>query len=239
MARPQKDNVDYFSHDIQLRKDWKVEYLRDVYGNDGYTFFCVWLEILGQSDWLNFTLPDTHIQLAFFARKEFKLEPEKFTEILSVAIESGLLQRKENIIYCDKLTKRMMPVYMERMEKRGGEMKFILPETELIVPVTPKGKERKGKETKEEESKVFIAPTLEEAKKFFVEKKGLPELLANEIGEYVWNFYSKPECNWTVIRNKKEKPMEDWHKAFAGAMTWGSVKNIMNFYQQQKRYANQ
>jgi hypothetical protein len=32
MARPKRENADYFSHDTEMRNDPKVKYIRNAYG---------------------------------------------------------------------------------------------------------------------------------------------------------------------------------------------------------------
>ncbi|MBL4705443.1 MAG: DUF4373 domain-containing protein [Flavobacteriales bacterium] len=44
MARPLKNNADYFSHDNNMRNDKKILAVRRKYGSDGYSVWCMILE---------------------------------------------------------------------------------------------------------------------------------------------------------------------------------------------------
>ena len=44
MARPQKEGMDYYPHDIDAANDEKIEALRAIYGNNGYAFYFILLE---------------------------------------------------------------------------------------------------------------------------------------------------------------------------------------------------
>lgn len=46
MARPIKNNADYFSHDIGMRNDMKIKALRRKYGLVGYASYVMLIEII-------------------------------------------------------------------------------------------------------------------------------------------------------------------------------------------------
>lgn len=46
MARPQKNNADYFSHDNSMRNNRKIKALRTKHGVFGYGVWCMLLEYL-------------------------------------------------------------------------------------------------------------------------------------------------------------------------------------------------
>lgn len=50
MARPIKNNADYFSHDASMRNDPKIKYIRTKYGMVGYGLYCMLLEYLTNSE---------------------------------------------------------------------------------------------------------------------------------------------------------------------------------------------
>ncbi|GHV28882.1 hypothetical protein FACS1894176_11540 [Bacteroidia bacterium] len=46
MARPKKENADYFSHDKEMRNNPKLKYIRNIFNLEGYAVFCMLLEYL-------------------------------------------------------------------------------------------------------------------------------------------------------------------------------------------------
>lgn len=46
MARPLKEGMDYFPHDTDASDDEKIEALRAIYGNDGYAFYFILLDLI-------------------------------------------------------------------------------------------------------------------------------------------------------------------------------------------------
>ena len=44
MARPQKEGLDYFSHDTYSESDEKIQAMIYLYGNEGYAFYYRLLE---------------------------------------------------------------------------------------------------------------------------------------------------------------------------------------------------
>ena len=65
MARPRKNNAEYFSHDATLRNDIKIKALRSNFGSDGYASYCILLEILTYAD--NFRVPNSDLQRTLMA----------------------------------------------------------------------------------------------------------------------------------------------------------------------------
>jgi len=54
MARPKKNNADYFSHDADMRNDLKVKALRNKFGITGYAVWCMILEVLTDKDYFEY-----------------------------------------------------------------------------------------------------------------------------------------------------------------------------------------
>lgn len=117
MARIQKNNADYFSHDADASQDEKLIYLESVFGLEGYALYFKFIEVLTRSD--NFEIEWNEIKCAIYARKfgttkerlsQFISEAEK-PEIRCFCIENGRL-------WSSGLKKRMSPLIEKREKER-------------------------------------------------------------------------------------------------------------------------
>ncbi len=63
MARPIKNNADYFSHDADMRNDLKIKALRRKYKHLGYAIYNMLLEVLSDSDFFEYELSDMNFEM--------------------------------------------------------------------------------------------------------------------------------------------------------------------------------
>ena len=63
MARPIKNNADYFPHETGMRNDRRIKSLRKRHGAEGYGIYCMLLEVLTDSQGLQVKLTDLEQQL--------------------------------------------------------------------------------------------------------------------------------------------------------------------------------
>ena len=63
MARPKKNNADYFSHDNNMRSDSKILALRRKFWVEWYAVWCMLLEVLTESDWFKTKVDTLSIEL--------------------------------------------------------------------------------------------------------------------------------------------------------------------------------
>jgi hypothetical protein len=131
MARPQRNDVDYFPHYCSHGKG--MFYIRQKYGNDGYAVWFMLLEHLGKSDYhyLDFS---KEVQVIFLS-SELLVSKERLLEIVSdlVLIEAfdKEIWEKFQVIYSPKFIESIKDAY----RKRGNE---ILNRAEFIEFITPK-----------------------------------------------------------------------------------------------------
>jgi hypothetical protein len=120
MTRPRKQIVDYFPHDTDASQGRTLSVLQNKYGNDGYAFWFMLLELLGRSpghfynfkeatDW-EFLLARTHIS-----------RPETARSILETlatlnAINPELYE--QGIIWSQNFVDRLADVYVRRKENK-------------------------------------------------------------------------------------------------------------------------
>lgn len=189
MARPQKEGLDYFSHDTDAVNDEKVEALRAVYGNDGYAFYFILLERIYRSP--QFELDISDAETVQILANKIMIPVEKFHLILETALKRGCFD-KENYETRKVLTsngvKKRAAVVVEKREKMRSKYQNKVSEAETKEETkeeTPQSKVKKSKEkkSKEKEIKKEYAPLVhmtETEHQKLVDKHG-PDLTAQMI----------------------------------------------------------
>ena len=119
MGRGQKSGVDYFSHDVGAHNKKTLSVLRSRFGNDGYAFWFIMLELLGEQTELSFDCSD-EISWVYFC-SETGVSETKAAEILEFlarieAIDKALWQNKK-IIWCQGFVDRLKDVYKKRRDE--------------------------------------------------------------------------------------------------------------------------
>lgn len=173
MARPTKNNAEYFSHDADMRNDVKVKALRRRYGHTGYAVWCYLLETLTDAD--RFEVDYRALNQELLAA-DFEIQVEELREIVDYCCTLELLQLTEDRCYLySEAHKRRLADVVALREKRSragklgmavrwggnGNNKLLQVDNTVITPDSKgkesKSKETKGKEKKEKESKSSAA----------------------------------------------------------------------------------
>jgi hypothetical protein len=236
MARPKKNNADYFSHDSDMRNDKKIRAIRRKFGNEGYALWCYTLETLTNAS--NFELKIDDIEVELMAA-DFDVEPSKMIVFLDYCISIDLLQKPDKkTIICEKLLDRLEPLLSKRnrnkesyRQRKLTEREFQTSEMQInrvsdIENPQSKVKESKVKEkditkviSKKKSEKRFSPPKKEELAEYFKTKS--PSRNCELESERFFDFYESK--GWLVGKTK----MKDWKS---------SVRNwIRNSYQTQER----
>jgi hypothetical protein len=175
MARPQKNNADYFGHPGDFRNDRRCKALRAKFGHQGYGAFLMILEVLTASDY--FHIKKTPFELELLSG-DFDIESNLFAEIVEYLLSLGLLEINKSNFLCSPLLRNSLQhlqKYRKRERIRNQKRKIDKIPTKEVYPMvnppeeavyhvvnTPdKGvypmvnttKESKGKRSKEKESK--------------------------------------------------------------------------------------
>lgn len=111
MARPQKNNCDYFPHDNDMRNHLKVRAIRNRFIN-GYAIWSMLLEYLTGSD--GNTFEKTSLQMELLSG-DFGVSVAEISDVVDYCVKLELLFEKDGWIYSESLNERLAPVY----EKRG------------------------------------------------------------------------------------------------------------------------
>lgn len=168
MARPKKNNAEYFAHDADMRNDVKIKALRRKFSHTGYAVWNYLLETLTDSDFFEVEWEEINIELL---AADYDVTVEELNEIVEYCLKIGLLQKKGDRLYSETHKKRFTPLLANRERKRvmdgnnsaethgTGDMPHRNPdetdrESESGNPEPDsKGKESKGEESTGEEKK--------------------------------------------------------------------------------------
>lgn len=114
MARPEKNNVEFFPHYSDHGK--KMYYIRDKFGNDGYAVWFMLLEQLGKANYHYLKL-DNEIDLLFLSN-DFKVDENTLISIINILVKFGEfdaeLWEQYKVIYAPKFIESLRPLYEKR-----------------------------------------------------------------------------------------------------------------------------
>lgn len=157
MARPKKNNAEYFSHDADMRNDVKIMALRRKFRHEGYAVWNFLLETLTDSDFFEIEWEEISIELL---AADYDVSVERLTEIVDYCVKIGLLQQEGNHLYSAAHQKRFATLLANRARKRttdsnGDVIPRQNPAETSQQPETAEQngivKDNKGKETKGKE----------------------------------------------------------------------------------------
>ena len=174
MARPQKNNLDYFSHDKDMRNDLKIKALRRKFSHKGYSIYVMMLEHLSNCEYLQYEWNDLSIELL---TSDFDIDTDELMEIIDYSIKLKLFDIEVGYLFCPSMLTRNQHILSERkcfdlnnspitklkgdlLSKspiNSGETQFLGSKTEISthsIVKESKVKDNKEKESKEENSKV-------------------------------------------------------------------------------------
>ncbi len=148
MARPKKKGLTYFPHDVDASSDEKIEWMRILYGNDGYAFYFILLERIyrtGEAVKLSNTVQKTIIAA------KCGVDPKQFDRMVQSALDCGLFDRtcyeKEQALLSPGIQQRLAEVDKLRAGWRQQKQN-----TAVFSPEnSQKTQQRKEKENKTKE----------------------------------------------------------------------------------------
>ncbi|WP_280754309.1 DUF4373 domain-containing protein [Paenibacillus sp. LBL] len=118
MARPRKEGMDYFPHDTDAVNDTKIEALRMLYGNDGYAFYFILLELIYKQP--DFELDVSDAETIQILAKKVEVTPEKFNNMMQTAIKRGCFDPTsyhERCVLTSEGVKKRSKVVVDKREK--------------------------------------------------------------------------------------------------------------------------
>ncbi len=192
MARPLKEGLDYFPHDVDASQDEKIEAFEALFGNDGYAFFFKLCERIYRSGkgFLDISQPETLIVLA----KRVGVRKDKFQRMLEKAKELGLFDKElaNNFqqLTSNGIRRRTNIVLEDRLRMRGKRSLSTEQTTEQTTEQMPQSKVK--------ESKVISTPVVPQGtlvEKTVKENFELPDWIKKE----TWSAFLE-------VRRRKRAP---------------------------------
>lgn len=145
MARPRKNNADYFSHDADMRNDPKIRALRRKYSHVGYAVWNYLLEFITDSDYFEVEWSDMNIEIL---AGDFDIEPTELREIADYCVTLGLFQIEDNRLTCSNLKTRFKALLGKRNPTKE-EFSEPKPQENGVSDVENPHKKREEKKLKE------------------------------------------------------------------------------------------
>lgn len=217
MARPERNNVDYFPFICEDGK--KMYYLEETYGNDGFATFFKILRELAKTDFHYLDLSKS-TTLMFLSAK-CKVSKDVLKNIISDCCDLGkfdtILWKENMIIWCQDFIDSIQDAYYKRNNK-------CITYEGLLILLTSKGLRKPSKlqtidtsntqrieeDIKVNKIRVFIPPTFEEVLLYFLEK-GYTENSAKKAFEY-YNVANWKDSKGSQVKNWKQKMQGVWFK---------------------------
>ena len=136
MARPKKNNADYFSHDANARNNPKIRHLKKKFGAIGYMLYFETLELLCGSDFHEFEIPKDDLDYELLA-DDLGVDPTDLKSFWDYTIKKKIFQsskRKGGIFIRNMdLTESLQPLY----NKRARQSEKVIASDKTAI--TPKG----------------------------------------------------------------------------------------------------
>lgn len=111
MARPKRNNADYFSHDAGMRNHGKIKALRKKFGFEGYAVWCMLLELLTSKDGFRYKWSELSIEIT---AGDFDIDSERLVEIVDYLKLLELLVIKNEFIFSPNHIERFSGLIAKR-----------------------------------------------------------------------------------------------------------------------------
>lgn len=163
MARPLKDGLDYFPHDVNASTDKKIDALRTLHGNNAYVFYFVMLEQIYQEPNFELDISDaeTREEMIQILAKKVQVTVDEFKQLLDTALRWSCFDKKlfdeKGILTSNGIKKRAEPVLAKRqqMRDRYHSAKERISDAETTPETGSETPQSKEKKSKVKENKIY------------------------------------------------------------------------------------
>lgn len=148
MARPTRNNADYFTHPANFRNDRRVKAVRARFGLPGYAILLMLMEALTDAD--NTQLSTDELEMELFGG-DFGVSVTDIYSLLQLAEKIGLFSRNgDGNLICEDLNSSLKQVFDKRNRarevERDRQKNVSVTETPVSVSEIPQTKLNKTKE---------------------------------------------------------------------------------------------
>lgn len=168
MARPKRNNAEYFSHDADMRNDVRIKALRRKFSHAGYAVWNYILEILTDADFFAIEWDEIQVELL---SGDFDVEPGELSEIVDYCLKLGLLQKENGKLFSKKHQERFSSLISKREYNKNRvsvtETKQKPPKNGVSVTETPK-------------NRILVAESTQSKGEYSIVKESIEETLSND-----------------------------------------------------------
>ena len=129
MARPIKNNADYFSHDNDMRDDERIKAVRRKFSHIGYSTWNMLLERLCRAE--NFKIEYQEDNLDIMAG-DFSIEPEQLKEIINYLIFLKLIIQEGKLIFSQTMITRFEGLFKKR-KRETDKLSSAITQTDGVI----------------------------------------------------------------------------------------------------------
>lgn len=212
MARPERNNVDYFP--FMCEDGNKMFYIEETYGNDGFATFVKLLRELAKTNYhfLDLSKPTT---LMFLSAK-CKVSKETLLSIINDLVDLGkfdaTLWNENKVIWCQDFVDSIQDAYIRRNNKCITFDGLLLHLTSLGIRKPSNGGKKDNKnpqskveDTKEDKSKVNVIPEFSVFLSYAIEQKPKVDNQLVKLKYDSWVANDWKDGNNNKIKNWKSK----------------------------------
>lgn len=185
MARPKKNNADYFSHDNDMRNDDKILAIRRKFWHEWYSIWNMLLEKLCKSDWFIIDVDNVSLELLSW---DFMIDPDELLKMIDYFCSIRLLCKIWDQIYSQKMIDRFNWLLSKR--KRDIDYRERKQDDEVVIDV-------EKPQSKVKESKINNTISMFEVDSL--------------IYKYFKRFETKDWQIWSRYSQLKDYCIENWH----------------------------
>lgn len=224
MARPQRNNVDYFP--FYCEEGTKMFYLEETYGNDGFAVFLKLLRELAKKDYHYLDL-SKNTTLMFLSAK-CKVSKEILISIINDLVElekfNSMLWKENNIIWCQDFIDSIQDAYLKRSNEcmTFDGLLLLLISLGVRKPIKCKSKGDVKPQSKEEDSIEDEIIINDNKKEILNSHQWLEQIcMKKNISTEKCNKFLNEFITDLELKNEMDKPIEDIKKHF---VNWLNIK---------------
>lgn len=221
MARPVKNNADYFSHDADMRNHRKMKAIRAKFGLEGYAVWNMLLEVLTDAEHFEIEIDEVEVELL---AGDFGIESDLLSEMVAYFSRLKLIQTENGTTTCKSLVERMQPLIDKRQRQKSyaKKKKTSKNDNSRVNDVENSVNDVENPQSKVKYSKVKESK-VKHSKGFFNETKKIektPIEIENEMRQYYnENTSAKHELFFVVEKSCGKTLTMDEKKAIAARIT--------------------
>lgn len=209
MARPIRNNAEYFTHPANFRNDRRVKAVRARFGMAGYGLLLMLMEALTDAEYTHLSTDELEMELL---AGDFGVSVTEIDSLLQLCQKIGLLSRNaDGNLICEDLNNSLRQVFDKRNRSRDLEEQrkktVSVTETPVSVEEIPQSKVKRSKENKKDSADKSAEPTLTHKLRLAVEELVPEYYWGPKDGKHALELIEKLKNSYRVTR--KVEPTDE------------------------------